>query len=59
MAMAFTFQVLENGPRNLVLAINGVDAASTTAGVVAVPPAAKAGSASLLLRRVQGRQHVR
>jgi len=32
MAMAFTYQLLENGPRNLVLAINGVDAASTTAG---------------------------
>lgn len=32
MAMAFTYQVLENGPRNLVLAINGVDAATTTGG---------------------------
>jgi hypothetical protein len=32
MAMAFTYQLLESGPRNLVLAINGVDAASTTAG---------------------------
>lgn len=32
MAMAFTYQLLENGPRNLVLAINGVDTATTTAG---------------------------
>lgn len=32
MAMAFTYQALENGPRNLVLAINGADGANTTAG---------------------------
>jgi hypothetical protein len=32
MAMAFTYQLLENGPRNLILAINGVDTATTVAG---------------------------
>lgn len=31
MAMAFTYSVLENGPRNLVLHIVGVDTATTTA----------------------------
>ncbi|MDB5607789.1 MAG: hypothetical protein JWP25_4689 [Bradyrhizobium sp.] len=31
MAMAFTFSVLENGPRNYVLHIVGVDTAATTA----------------------------
>lgn len=31
MAMAFTFQVLENSARNYILSINGVDSASTTA----------------------------
>jgi hypothetical protein len=32
MAMAFTYQVLENSARNLVLAVNGVDTATTVAG---------------------------
>lgn len=32
MAMAFTFQVLENSARNYILSINGVDTATTVAG---------------------------
>ena len=31
MAMAFTYSILENGPRNLVLHVVGVDASTTTA----------------------------
>jgi hypothetical protein len=31
MAMAFTYSVLENGPRNLILHVVGVDTATTTA----------------------------
>lgn len=30
MAMAFTFRVLENGARNYILQVNGVDASATT-----------------------------